>query len=362
MDTLYKKLLLAMALILCGPWVLAQHEVSKQLEQDYPMAHSGELYLQNRYGIITVTGWEQEKVSIVAQVTVTHRKKENAKNLLDRISLNTRDMGNLITVNSEIAEKSSGFFAKYFNKANPFDFDRSNVRIDLTVHLPRNAELDITNKFGDVIVGDWTGRLKAAVEHGDVWINENLKNVDLSLKYGKLRAKNIDYGNLRIKNGGLDLEKSKDLRINCSGTNIKADSIASLEIYSNKDEITLNEVGVINGDLKFTNMQLGAVGDQIHLSMKIADFRVSKIYSPNVTVVLEQESSEVSLNISGLSFMFDATLEEGLLRLPKSFTNVSTTMLDKGKSIREIKAHYGQELSGTVTITGKKGIVLLKEL
>jgi hypothetical protein len=362
MDTLYKKLFFLMVLVICGHYTLAQEQVSKQLKEAYEMTNSGELYLENKYGDVTVTGWDRDNVSITVDITVTHRKLDNAKNLLDRISLNIREIDDFITVTSEISEKSTGFFAKYFNKANPFDFDRSNVQIDYTIQLPSNAELDITNKFGDVIIGDWSGKLKANVEHGDVWINKDINNADVVLKYGKLRAKTVNYGNIRVKNGSVDVEESRDLRINSSGTDVKIDRVSSLEIYSSKDEITIEEVGAIHGDLKFTNMQLNNVDDQINLTMKIADFRVSKVRSPDATIVIDQESSEVSLTISDFSFRFDATLEEGLLRLPKSFKNVETKMLNRGKRVRKITATYGKGSSGEISITGIKGAILLKEI
>jgi len=362
MDTLYKLLFLLVTLAMPGHYVLAQEEVSKQLVQTYDMTNSGELYVENKYGDLTITGWNRDEVSITVDITVTHRKRENAKNLLDRISLNIKEIEDFITVTSEIAEKNTGFFARYFNKANPFDFDRSNVQIDYTIQLPENAELDITNRFGDVIIDDWSGKLKATVEHGDIWVNKDINNADVALKYGKLRTKSINYGTIRIKNGNVDVEESKDLRINSSGSGIKIDRVSALEIYSSKDEITVTEAGAVHGDLEFTNMHLNAIGNQIDLSMKIADFRVSQVQSPEAAIVIDQESSEVSLTISDFSFRFDATLEEGLLRLPKSFKNIETKMLDKGKRIRKINATYGKGFSGTVSITGTKGVILLKEI
>ena len=82
---------------------------------------------------------------------------------------------------------------------------------------------------------------------------------------------------------------------------------------------------------------------------------------PDAVVTINQESSDLNLNISNLSFKLDATLEQGLLRLPKTFSNINTKMLDKGKRIREINAIYGKVALGAFVFTGKKGIITLKE-
>ncbi len=95
--------------------------------------------------------------------------------------------------------------------------------------------------------------------------------------------------------------------------------------------------------------------------MKISELSMSHISGTTAQINLEQQSSEIILNIKDFSFKLNATLQEGLLRLPKSFENVESKMLDKGKKIREIKAIYGTKTEGHISITGEKGVILLKE-
>ena len=362
MDTPYKNSLLCLAMVLITNLMLAQEQVSKTISETFEMTNAGELQVDNKYGSITIHGWSKNNISITVDVITSHKKKENAQNLLDRIEPRIKSMTDFVTISSEIAEKNKGFLAEYFSKANPFDFDRSNIQINYSIYLPSNAVVDINNKFGDVILEDWTGKLRIDVQHGDIWVNKNLKNADITLKFGKLKAKNINYGSINIKNGNLSLGKSKDLRLTSSGSVMDLDEISSLEIYSSKDEITINEVESIHGELEFTNLQLANVDDEIDLVMKIAEFKVLTIHSADAKINIQQQSSEIVLNVQEFSFRFNATLEEGLLRLPKTFENVETHMIDKGKRIRDIKATYGKSKQGSITITGEKGVILLKEL
>lgn len=362
MATLYKKLLVFTMAMALGLSVAAQEKVSKKIAKTYGLSDAGQVHLQNKYGNIKLHGWEKDEVSVAIAITVTHKKRENAEELLKRINPVFRNSDNYVSVNYEIGEKSSGFFTQLFDKANPFDFDRSNVQIDYTVYMPSKAELEVTNAFGDVILEDWKGALKAEVEHGDLWINENLNKSDIAMSYGKVKARSIGYGNLDLKNGGLDMEDSKNLRINSNGSDIELNNITSLEIYSNKDEVMLEEVGSIYGTLKFTTMEVRRLSKDLDLTMKIADFRVSHILDPKAAIVIDQESSEISLNVIDFSHQFKAVLEEGLVRLPKSFENVDSKLLDEGKKLREIHASYGKDTQGRISITGTKGVVLLKEL
>ena len=361
MDIFYKKIAICFFIVALGHTLHAQEKVSKKITHDFPMTNAGEFKLENKYGNVNVYGWDKNSTTITIEISVSHKKKDNANDLLARINPKVTHMDDLVDILFEITQKNKSFFNKYFNKANPFDLDRSNVQINYTIYLPKSAELNITNKFGDVIIEDWNGKLKGDVQHGDMWINKDLNNVDLDIKYGKLRAKSINYGNIRLKNGTFDMESAEDLRINSGGTTITIEKVSSLEIYSSKDVVIIEEAGKLHGNLKYSDLRVERLTEDVNLTMKLAEFRVAKILNNEAVIILDQISSEISLNVAGFGLNFDATLEEGLLRLPKSFANVNSEMIDKGKRIRKITATYGNKLSGKVSITGHKGAILLKD-
>ncbi len=95
--------------------------------------------------------------------------------------------------------------------------------------------------------------------------------------------------------------------------------------------------------------------------MHVAELKVLRISNLDATVDINQESSDIQINIENLSFKFNAVLEQGLLRLPKTFSNIESNVIDKGKRIREINAMYGNSPSGLFSFTGKKGIIILEE-
>ncbi len=360
MYIFYKKIT-PIVLFLISFSMCSQEVLTKTIEEIYEMTNTGELHIDNKYGNVTINGWEENDISIKIDIKVTNKKKENAKNLLNRIVANIKTVDDFVSITSEISEKNTSLFSKYFNKVNPFEFDKSNVEINCTIYLPTNAEIDITNKFGDVIIDNWTGRLKANIEHGDLWINEDISNARIAMKFGKLRSKSIAYGTVSLKNGDLDIQSSNKLLLKTSGTKIEIGHAKDLEIISSKDEIIIQKVDKIQGELNFSNTEIENVEEKINLSMKVAELRVAKINQPAAFVSISQESSDININITGLSFMFNATLEQGLLRLPKTFYNIENNMIDKSKRIREISGAYGKTTTGIFSFKGKKGVIILKE-
>ncbi|MBR9854628.1 MAG: hypothetical protein GYB37_08635 [Algicola sp.] len=356
-----KKVLWVVLLLLPILSGTAQEKVYKTIEKSFPLTDTGKLQLENKYGNVTFKGWDQNKVNISISITVNHRKKENAENLLERITPEIKSSSGYVSIISEISNKNTGWFADFFNRNNPIDFDRSHVQIDYEVHLPVKTALKVTNRFGDVVLENYKGSLTALIEHGDLWIGENLDKADIILKFGKVKAKDLDYADLDIKNGELDMENSKSLRLRSDGTNISINTISSLEIYSNKDNIMLTEAGALYGSMEFTTFKLERLVREMDMKLKIADFRVYGIIDPSAKISIEQQSADISLAVSDFSHRFTATLEEGVVRLPKSFENVNSEMLDKGRRIRKIVATYGEKKKGSIVINGEKGIVTLND-
>ncbi len=361
MATLYKRSVLAAMLLFSMHLSIAQEQVSKTVEKRFPFSEAGELQIENKYGNLSFTGWDQNEVSIKIEIVVNRRKEEDAKELLSRINPNIKASNSAISISSEVTKKNTGWFADFFNRTNPIDMDRSRVQINYEVFLPVNAKLKVTNRFGDVVLENWKGSLTTLIEHGDLWIGENLAKADIILKFGKLRARNLNYGSLNLKNGELTMEDAKSLRLNSSGTELSFGSVNSLELYSNKDEITLKKVGTLYGDLKFSTFIVEELSEDVNLSMKIVDFTIGSITNATTEISIEQESSDINLSIANFSHSFEATLEQGVVRLPKSFDNVGSELLDKGSRLRNIKATYGTKKEGQIRIKGIKGIVTLKE-
>ena len=360
-DIFYRNAWLAGLLFFCALVVQAQSERSKQWNKTYDLSPNGKVHIENKYGNVVINGWDKDEVKVSVAIQVRHRKDENAKKLLDRIQPKAVQAGNFIQFILEIKDRDANIFAKYFSKANPFDIDKSNVQIDYEVYLPINAELNITNKFGDIIIDSWQGDLETNLQHGDIWINEDISTAKVDMRFGKFNARKMDYGNIKMDNGSIDIENAQKLKIISSGSDISLNEISDLELYSSKDEVELEQIGDLRGDFKFSNVDIESVTNEMFLTLRIAEVEIGKILKPDAKINIVQESSEINMNVSGLSFEFRATLEQGLLRVPKTFNNVSSQVTNEGRKIRDITATYGSGAKGDFSINGIKGAIVLTD-
>ena len=358
MTTSFKTIKLLLSLLFAANAAIAQEWISKTTEKSFPLSRLHELQLDNRYGDITVTGWDKKEVSVKISIQVTTGENKISKEVLQRIDPVFKSDENIVSVISRISKSELSWFKSIFKSG---DRDNSQIQIDYMVYAAREAKLKIINRFGNVVLNQWEGPLNSFVEHGDIQINDNLAKADISIEFGKLEAKEIQLANLNLKNAALIMDGSNALKISSRGTNMKIGTVNTLDMDSNKDIIELKEVSTIFGYSKFGSLKIKSLTHSLNLGMKIVDLTVQKISGEGTQLLIEQESSKIFLGITDFSHRFSATLEQGVVRIPKAFENVHSNIMNKAKKLREIEGTYGITKSGKIDIIGSKGIITLKE-
>ena len=84
MFTFYKKHLLLIVIFACSQLMIGQ-TVSKTIEKEVPISSSGTFEVDNKYGTVTINGWDNESLKISMSVEVYGKMEDEALNLLERI-------------------------------------------------------------------------------------------------------------------------------------------------------------------------------------------------------------------------------------------------------------------------------------
>ncbi|GGD17056.1 hypothetical protein GCM10011368_18780 [Hyunsoonleella pacifica] len=342
--------------------VFGQDKLSKDIKKTFSLTNNGSLYLENKYGNVFINGWDKDSIRFEISVEVKGKNLEKAKDLLKRINPDFITTTSQVVVKTVITEKNPSFFNKYIKKISPLNSEKANSDINYTIYLPKQAAVEVYNKYGDIIILDWNGKLIADVEHGDLRITDDLLESKLAIKYGKLRANTLNKTNITAKDATISFEKAETLKLDSDGATISLEDIGELDINSNKDDIEISTINNIHGTVKYSQVTLTNIISKVNLSLNLAELRL-KQFSTNAPIVnLHQKSSEVYVNISKTNFNFSAELEQGVLRIPKTMKDINSKVLDEKNKIRQIRATYGDGNQGIFDLTGYKGIIIFKEL
>jgi len=340
----------------------AQERISKQINESHAFTQKGELSIENKYGDIYLNGWSQDAIQITVNIDSKGKNAAAAKDLLDRIQPSIAVQGDRVVVTTNITKKEENLLNRFLSRVDSNKGEKANSQIDYTIYLPQNAKVKLTNKYGDLIVSGWNGNLTATVEHGDIRLPDQLQESVLSVKFGKLKATELINSEVISRDARININKATQLALDANGSDINLEEIGALELISDKDEIEVGHVKLVQGEVKYSTVNINNLSDRISLNLNLAELKIVQFSSSTPSVRIDQQNSEVYLNISNTSFKFDANLEQGVLRIPKTMKNITSELVDTKRKIRSINATYGEGDGLIFSFSGLKGQIILKEL
>tara|TARA_R110002012_G_scaffold72738_1_gene185784 strand:- start:29103 stop:30188 length:1086 start_codon:yes stop_codon:yes gene_type:complete len=349
------------SMLLLGHLVHGQKVNSKQWETSFRIPKSQRLFLENQYGNILIQGWERNETVVKVKIMVDSGTGVEQQTLLEQVEIREEHLKEGVQISTLIDAVKKGFWDKFISHGNRNSMDMVDLTIDYEVYVPQDLALDIRNKFGDLTIDGWNGELTAAVGHGDIWVNNYLEQARFTLEYGTLKTKDLGQSIVNITNGKMDMDHVEKLELQSQGTEVNIGHVSRMVFTSDKDRVDVGTVGSLKASLIFSIMQIGSLSGAVELSLKLSELKVLQVSHPELQISIDQESSDIHLNVSGTSFAFHSILKEGLLRVPKTFEHVESHVLDPKKRIREIHADYGTPTTGKLSIKGNRGIVILSE-
>jgi DUF4097 and DUF4098 domain-containing protein YvlB len=147
-------------------------DYSDELSQPFPAG--GSLRINNERGAVTINVAEGNTLKVSVRKRVRAEKQEEA----DRYNTKTKPG---ITVNDKIVTLN----------ANTQGAGDKGVATDLDVYVPKNVELVITDKRGDVTLAGISGNVEVNHQRGEVNISDHTGNVTVDMEHSSTRIQHV---------------------------------------------------------------------------------------------------------------------------------------------------------------------------
>ena len=128
----------------------------KKTHSQYSVHDGDRLEISNTYGKVHINTWDKNEITIDIVVTAKARKESDAQEILDRISFVMSDpggSGHTVSCKTVLASQKH-------------NVQESSMQIDYTINAPKRNAIDITNKYGDVFLADFSGKMRMNVSYG----------------------------------------------------------------------------------------------------------------------------------------------------------------------------------------------------
>lgn len=364
----------------------------KRISKTFPAGQGDKINLNNQFGSINVKVWNRKEVKIDVLISASGDNEKDTQNLLDLVDIDAGKVGDQISCKTTIGSEHSWSGR---NKTR-------NISVNYIVYLPATNALTLSQQFGNVTMGDFSGPLSAKVQYGDFNAGTlSDDNIYVHVQYGKTNIGELNKAVIKQQYGsGLIIGTAGELDLiaqyasvsittikrNASikqqyGSGLKIGSVNNLDLsvqYANANVGTIRGTAVIKQ--QYNSLAIGSVG-KLDLRSQYAGvmigtlkgdgtfktsynhFTIDEITTGCKDLQIDADYADVTLNFAeGYSAEFNVEKSYGGFRYG---ANVRATIAGdsedkRNSSTKNYSGKIGNGGSGSVTIKADYGSVVFK--
>lgn len=289
----------------------------KKIHKQYQVNTDALLEIDNSYGNLYITSWNEDRVVIDVVIKTNGDDEEKVQQKLKEIYVEFSDAKNKVSAKTILSAKNSSWSWSWWRSSTV------NMEINYTIKVPANIALDLSNDYGSINLDKINGRAIISCDYGKLTLGElNADDNELSFDYtSKSTINYIKSGIIKADYSSYEIEKADNLTIKADYTSSKIDMVKKLQYECDYGNLT---VGFANNSLSgkgsYLSTKIGKVEGNVNLSSDYGAIKIEELTSKttNVSIVANYTGIKVGYaNNYDFNFIFD--LEYANLRHDNAF-------------------------------------------
>ncbi|MFA5328620.1 MAG: hypothetical protein WC384_12585 [Prolixibacteraceae bacterium] len=342
------KLSLTMVLLILSTMLLSASgtEYTKQYKKGWLKGSVSDLRISNKFGEVKINDMGGDSVTIKVVITVEGQSESKARDVFNNIQISFGKSGGM-------ASAETKFENDFHNK--------QSFSIDYLINIPKDKNLDINNKYGNVILNELNAKGNFDVSYGSITAGDmkapSGSPIKLIVSYGKADLESINKANLEFKYSKLYGNEIGSLMLNTKYSTVNLHKTSNITIDSKYDAINIDEVGSLKSESKYTNYKIDVLTENFILDTGYGSVRINKVEPKFEKIQIISSYGGINIGMDNLNYKLQADCDYCDIKYPA----------DRYKGNR-IKENHSFSLDGnvgtgggTVKISSRYGGVKLEE-
>lgn len=323
-------------------------KITRKYHQDFSCNNNNKLVIENKYGQVNIQNWKNDAVSVDVVVSAETGNKEKADKILDKIKIRFSTADNLLKAITTIDG----------------EFGKINFSIDYTVKMPVYLSLDISNKFGNVIIEEADNLVNLNVEYGDLnakklLYNESKPMSEIRLSYSNGTIGQCNWAKVILKYSDMKVITAKALVLVSRFSQFNQENGNSLICDSKYDTYELGAITNFVFSGEFTNSKIKKLGKKADIDMKYGSLDVNEVTTGFESIDIKNRFGSIDCIIpENASYRVNAVMKYCDLDLRES-KNLNVTNSGSRKTITGMTGSNSNPTS-EVKVTSEYGDVKLR--
>jgi hypothetical protein len=351
MKKLFKYILLALVIPFLGFSNGDDLAFTKQknIKKAYFVNSDAGITIDNSYGTIFVTTWDEDKVELDILIKVSGNSESWVNKRIDDIDVDINALKSMVSAKT-IIQKSD-----FYNNGNNNSFE-----INYTIKIPKNGSVNLNNKYGDIIISDLLNTSNIICKYGKITLGKlNGNSNSIQIEYSKNST--IDYvknGNIEARYSGLAINKAVNLELDLNYTDLTVLESQNVKYDCNYGKFKFQKVNSIDGGGNYLTVDIGEIMNNLNLAANYCKISVANINEKANNINITAGYTGISLGYdTNYAFDFDLSARYGSI---KNDSNLEILNSEIKNNSKKISGYHKKKGINKVSINSNYGNITLK--
>lgn len=270
-------------------------EFTKQFRKGWTKSSVTALRITNKFGEVKINDTGGDSVTVKVLITIDNASESKAKDLMNKIQIDIQKSGSQVIAETKIED----------------DFrSKESFTIDYLVNIPKDRELNITNRYGNVIINELDAKGFFDVSYGSMTAGKMKSPAGNPLKiivnYGKADLETINDADMEFKYSKLVADEINHLILDSKYSTVTLHKASSLTLDSKYDGINIEEIDNLKSVSKYTNYKIGLLTGSFDLDTGYGSVRISKVGSKFDKIRIVNSYGGINIGLNDLNYKLQA--------------------------------------------------------
>ncbi|WP_316632524.1 hypothetical protein [uncultured Flavobacterium sp.] len=316
----------------------------KSIKKTYIVNSNAGIDIDNKYGNITVSTWDEDKIDLDITIKVTGGNENWVNERLNSIDVDITALKSLVSAVTNLGNSS----LKSRGSSNSFE-------INYIIKIPKNGTVKLENKYGNITTLNLESTTDITCKYGKVNLGRlNGSNNRLQIEYCQGSA--IDYiknSNIEARYSGLKINESGNINLDANYSDLTVGDSQNIKYDCNYGTLKFQKVNSFSGSGNYLTIQISEISSNLTAEITYSKLSVGIINDKAGNVNVNSGYSDVSLGYSSnYAFDFDIATKYGSIKTgddleisvsesKSSSKNISGYHKRKGQNKIQINSNYG---------------------
>lgn len=316
----------------------------KTIKKTYIVNSNAGIDIDNKYGSITVTTWDEDKIDLDITIKVNGPNENWVNERLNSIDVDITALKGMVSAVTSLGNSS----LKSKGSNNSFE-------INYVVKIPKSGPIKLVNKYGNIAIPNAESSTDISCKYGKVTLGKlNGSNNQIEIAY--CQNSSVDYikaGNINARYSGLKINNSGNLNLDANYTDVNLNDGQNIKYNCNYGTFKFQKINSLNGSGNYLTVIIGEVSSNFTFDTNYSKINIDNMTDKAGNISINSGYTDISIGYApNYAFDFDISarysnikhdngLDISISEVKSNSKRISGFYKKKGQNKVNINSNYG---------------------